>query len=125
MDRQFLGYTFCFLSKSFLLFIYSSITNNNFSTNMALMVNCNVKPRCELITNRTCQAGGSCGGDKKAGIVSGGPSWCLGNFTYFLNRANHRSEVSYFFNNVLNTTRRPVQSKGSRMVICRGIAGLG
>jgi len=60
-----------------------------------------------VIVNRTIQSGGSVGGDKKAGIVTSGPSWPQGNFgRAFLYRAPQRTPS--LAQMLLLTTRNPV-----------------
>ena len=66
-------------------------------------------------TNRGCATGGSCGGDKKAGIVTFGTTWSRGNQGNYLKRAPQSSPT--FLQNLLLTTRNPVQ--GSRYQVYR------
>ena len=59
-----------------------------------------------VITNRTAQSGGSIGGDKKAGIVTTGPSHPC-HFCASLHRAPQR--IPSLATMLLLTTRNPVQ----------------
>lgn len=74
--------------------------------------------------NRTIQSGGSVGGDKKAGTVYISGSWPLGNWNNFMSRSNKQSEPPLSFI-LTNTTRRPVQNFGGKMVSVHGLSGLG
>jgi len=65
----------------------------------------------ESLTNRGCASGGSCGGNKKAGIVSFGPSWQRGNMGNYLRRAPQLQRGILFA--LRNTTRNPVQQRRS------------
>lgn len=61
----------------------------------------------ESVVNRGCFTGGSCGGNKKAGIITYGPSWSRGNMGNFLNRAPQNVLPLPLF--LLQTTRNPTQ----------------
>jgi len=61
----------------------------------------------DSISNRGCYSGGSCGGDKKAGIVTFGTTWSRGNMGNYLIRAPQR--IPTFAQNLLFTTRSPTQ----------------
>ena len=73
-------------------------------------------------TTRGCNYGGSCGGNKKAGIVSYGPSWQRRNMGNFLRRAPQRLPSLEF--SLANTTRYPTQlRRGSYAVTHSGMLG--
>ena len=73
-------------------------------------------------TNRGCSYGGSCGGNKKAGIVTYGPSWQRRNMGNFLKRAPQRLPSLAF--SLANTTRFPNQlRRGSYAVTHSGMLG--
>ena len=81
----------------------------------------------DSISNRGCLSGGSCGGNKKAGIITYGGTWSRGNMGNFLNRApqgccNKNNSILYA---ARFTTRNPVQYKRSRVGVVGGISGLG
>jgi hypothetical protein len=73
----------------------------------------------ESLTNRGCAFGGSCGGNKKAGIVVFGTTWQQGNMGNYLKRAPQRIPSVTFA--LLNTTRRPVQGTRYQVYARRGI----
>ena len=76
----------------------------------------------DSITNRTCAAGGSCGGNKKAGLVTYGATWSRGNMGNFLNRAPQRIPSLAFM--LANTTRNPWQyRRGSYAATHSGMLG--
>jgi len=76
----------------------------------------------DVIVNRGCYSGGSCGGDKKAGIVTYGPSWQRGNMGNFLVRAPQRIPTLPF--SLFNTTRNPTQvRRGSYYATHSGTLG--
>ena len=76
----------------------------------------------DVITNRGCRYGGSCGGNKKAGLVNYGPSWQRGNMGNFLRRAPQRLKSVRF--SLLNTTRNPTQfRRGSYFSTHSGMLG--
>ena len=69
--------------------------------------------------NRGCSYGGSCGGNKKAGIVTYGPSWQRRNMGNYLKRAPHRLRLFRFL-----TTRNPTQlRRGSYFSTHSGMLG--
>ena len=73
-------------------------------------------------TNRGCRYGGSCGGNKKAGIVTYGPSWQRRNMGNFLKRAPQRLKSIRF--SLLHTTRHPTQfRRGSYFSTHSGMLG--
>ena len=81
----------------------------------------------DSLANRTCLAGGSCGGNKKAGIVTYGGTWPRANMGNFLNRApqgccNRNNSILY---GQIFTTRSPVQYTRARAGVVHGLAGLG
>uniref|UniRef100_A0A6C0BAW7 Uncharacterized protein n=1 Tax=viral metagenome TaxID=1070528 RepID=A0A6C0BAW7_9ZZZZ len=79
------------------------------------------------LVNRTCAYGGSCGGNKKAGIVTYGATWARGNMGNFLIRAPQgccANNNSILFGQV-NTTRNPVQYTRARAGIVKGLSGMG
>ena len=72
--------------------------------------------------NRGCSYGGSCGGNKKAGIVTYGPSWQRRNMGNYLKRAPQRLRSTRF--SLLNTTRNPTQfRRGSYFSTHSGMLG--
>jgi len=76
----------------------------------------------DSITNRTCFSGGSCGGDKKAGIVTFGPTWTRGNQGNYLRRAPQR--IPSLATMLLLTTRNPWQyRRGSYSATHSGMLG--
>jgi len=75
----------------------------------------------ESISNRGCATGGSCGGDKKAGIVTFGTTWTRGNMGNYIFRAPQSVPPLPIF--LLNTTRNPTQ--GTRYQVYRRGGGLG
>jgi len=81
----------------------------------------------DSLANRGCQYGGSCGGNKKPGIVTYGATWARGNMGNFLVRAPNGCCIRN--NNILFgqifTTRSPVQYTRARAGIVHGLAGLG
>jgi len=74
----------------------------------------------ESISNRGCTSGGSCGGDKKAGIVTFGTTWSRGNMGNFIYRAPQTVPPPDRY--ALLTTRNPTQ--GSRFQVYRRGGGL-
>lgn len=81
----------------------------------------------DSITNRGCQYGGSCGGNKKPGIVTYGGSWPRGNMGNFLKRAPQgccKFNNSILFGQIF-TTKNPVQYTPARAGIVHGLSGLG
>uniref|UniRef100_A0A6C0LCV8 Uncharacterized protein n=1 Tax=viral metagenome TaxID=1070528 RepID=A0A6C0LCV8_9ZZZZ len=81
----------------------------------------------ESVANRTCAYGGSCGGNKKPGIITYGGTWPRGNMGNFLVRAPQgccRNNNSILFGQVF-TTRNPVQYTRARAGIVHGLSGLG
>ena len=87
---------------------------------MALIVGHNGSAKCTLVEARSCESGGSCGGNKKAGIWSGQPFMSVRNvgnsYTY---RAPQRVPTMAF--NMFNTTRNPLQyRRGSYAVTHSG-----
>jgi len=76
----------------------------------------------DTTTNRGCRYGGSCGGNKKAGIVTYGPSWQRGNMGNFLKRAPQRLKSFRF--SFMNTNRNPTQlRRGSYFSTHSGMLG--
>ena len=69
----------------------------------------------DSITNRGCLTGGSCGGNKKAGIVNFGTTWHRGNMGNYLVRAPQTTPSLGLF--LLLTTRNPTQ--GTRYQVYR------
>jgi hypothetical protein len=91
---------------------------------MAIMVLSGNKKTTNIdsTTNRGCNYGGSCGGNKKAGIVTYGPSWQRKNMGNFLKRAPQRLRSVKF--SLLNTTRNPTQfRRGSYFSTHSGMLG--
>lgn len=81
----------------------------------------------DSLSNRTCGSGGSCGGNKKAGLVTYGGTWPRANMGNFLNRAPHGccfKNNSILFGQIY-TTKHPVQYRRSRVGVVGGISGLG
>ena len=74
---------------------------------MSYMSGSRAARNADSISNRGCYTGGSCGGNKKAGILTYGPSWSRGNMGNFLNRAPQATLPLPLF--LLNTTRNPTQ----------------
>lgn len=74
----------------------------------------------ESISNRGCTSGGSCGGDKKAGIVTFGTTWTRGNMGNYIYRAPQTVPSPAIY--ALLTTRNPTQ--GSRFQVYRRGGGL-
>lgn len=73
----------------------------------------------ESLTNRGCAFGGSCGGNKKAGIVTFGPSWQQRNMGNYLRRAPQRLTSIPF--SLINTTRNPVQRRRGTFGVIHGL----
>ena len=61
----------------------------------------------DSLANRTCQTGGSCGGVKKAGIVTFGATWSRANMGNYIRRAPQTTPPLAAF--LLLTTRNPTQ----------------
>lgn len=61
----------------------------------------------DSLSNRGCSSGGSCGGNKKAGIVTFGTTWKRGNMGNYLVRAPQRSPTLQ--QTLFLTTNNPVQ----------------
>ena len=81
----------------------------------------------DSLANRGCQYGGSCGGNKKPGIITYGGSWPRGNMGNFLNRAPQgccAKNNSILFGQIF-TNRNPVQYTRARAGIVRGLSGMG
>ena len=81
----------------------------------------------DSVANRGCLSGGSCGGNKKAGIVTYSGTWPRANMGNFLSRApqgccNRNNSILY---GQIFTTRNPVQYRRSRVGVIGGISGLG
>jgi hypothetical protein len=88
-------------------------------TGMSYMSGSKAARNVSSITNRGCSTGGSCGGDKKAGIVVFGATWSRGNMGNYLARAPQR--IPTFSMNLLNTTRNPTQGTRYQVYARRGI----
>lgn len=73
----------------------------------------------DSITNRGCATGGSCGGDKKAGIVTFGVTWSRGNMGNYLIRAPQSVPDLKTF--LFNTTLNPVQGTRYQVYARRGL----
>ena len=73
----------------------------------------------ESLTNRGCATGGSCGGDKKAGIVTFGTTWSRGNMGNYLIRAPQSVPSLQFF--LTHTTTSPTQGTRYQVYARRGI----
>jgi hypothetical protein len=73
----------------------------------------------ESLTNRGCFSGGSCGGDKKVGIVTFGTTWQQRNMGNYLRRAPQRQQGILFA--LRNTTRNPVQQRRATFGVIRGL----
>jgi len=61
----------------------------------------------DSLVNRGCSSGGSCGGNKKAGIVVFGTTWKRGNMGNYLIRAPQTTPSLQQF--LLLNTKNPVQ----------------
>lgn len=97
---------------------------------MVGMVSCSggkAAKNVDSIANRGCQYGGSCGGNKKPGIVTYGGSWPRGNMGNFLVRAPQGCcsfNNSILFGQIF-TNRNPVQYTRARAGIVHGLSGMG
>jgi hypothetical protein len=88
-------------------------------TGMTYMSGGKAARNSESLTNRGCSTGGSCGGDKKAGIVTFGTTWSRGNMGNYLVRAPQSVPDLDIF--LLNTTRHPTQGTRYQVYARRGL----
>jgi len=86
-------------------------------TGMSYMSGGKAARNADSLTNRGCGTGGSCGGDKKAGIVTFGTTWQRGNQGNYLNRAPQSTPSLAQF--LLLTTRYPLQGRSRYSVYSR------
>lgn len=89
-------------------------------TGMTYMSGSRSARNADSVVNRGCSTGGSCGGNKKAGVITYGPTWSRGNMGNFLNRAPQAVLPLPLF--LLLTTRNPTQ--GTRYQVYRRGGGL-
>jgi hypothetical protein len=74
----------------------------------------------DSLTNRGCAFGGSCGGNKKAGIFGGSISWPQGNMgRRVFKRAPQRIPSKWFI--ITHTTKHPVQQRRATFGVIRGL----
>lgn len=68
------------------------------------------RPQAQTSAARTCESGGSCGGNKKAGLWTGSPYMSVFNIgNHYTYRMPQRQPTLLF--SLTNTTRNPVQYK--------------
>lgn len=94
---------------------------------MSYMSGAKTARNASSLVNRTCLYGGSCGGNKKPGLITYGGTWPRGNMGNFLVRAPQgccAKNNSILFGQIF-TTKSPVQYTRARAGIVHGLSGLG